>query len=98
MITGTRWVRPALLRPQISSEGGGQWSALTQLPQLAKGSIHRCAVYTRKSPDEGLEQDFNSLRAQREACEAFIRSQAGEGWRLIIVEHRRSVLLPPLLA
>ncbi len=46
-------------------------------------SIRRCAVYTRKSSEEGLEQNFNSLHAQREACEAFIRSQAGEGWRLI---------------
>jgi hypothetical protein len=43
----------------------------------------RCAVYTRKSSEEGLEQEFNSLDAQREACEAFIRSQRGEGWRLI---------------
>ena len=43
----------------------------------------RCAIYTRKSSEEGLEQDYNSLHAQREACEAFIRSQAGEGWRLI---------------
>ena len=43
----------------------------------------RCAVYTRKSSEEGLEQDFNSLHAQREACESFIRSQQGEGWRLI---------------
>ena len=40
----------------------------------------RCAVYTRKSSEEGLEQDFNSLDAQREACEAFIRSQKHEGW------------------
>jgi hypothetical protein len=40
----------------------------------------RCAIYTRKSTDEGLEQEFNSLDAQREAGEAFIRSQAGEGW------------------
>src|SRR5260370_17968442 len=40
----------------------------------------RCAVYTRKSTEEGLEQEFNSLDAQREAAEAFIRSQAGEGW------------------
>src|SRR5262249_56760871 len=46
-------------------------------------SIRRCAIYTRKSSEEGLEQDFNSVHAQREACEAFIRSQAGEGWRLI---------------
>ncbi len=37
-----------------------------------------CAVYTRKSCEEGLEQDFNSLDAQREACEAYITSQAGE--------------------
>jgi len=43
----------------------------------------RCAIYTRKSSEEGLEQDFNSLHAQRESCEAFIKSQTGEGWRLI---------------
>jgi site-specific DNA recombinase len=52
------------------------------MPQ-AKTPIRRCAIYTRKSSEEGLEQDFNSLHAQREACEAFIRSQAGEGWRLV---------------
>src|SRR6516164_9663683 len=40
----------------------------------------RCAVYTRKSTEEGLEQEFNSLDAQRESAEAFIRSQAQEGW------------------
>ncbi len=40
----------------------------------------RCAIYTRKSSEEGLEQDFNSLDAQREACSAYIASQAGEGW------------------
>lgn len=43
----------------------------------------RCAVYTRKSSEEGLEQDFNSLDAQREACEAYIKSQASEGWSLV---------------
>ena len=48
-----------------------------------KPLVRRCAVYTRKSSEEGLEQDFNSLHAQREACEAFIKSQAGEGWRLV---------------
>jgi DNA invertase Pin-like site-specific DNA recombinase len=42
--------------------------------------IVRCAIYTRKSSDEGLEQDFNSLDAQREACAAFIASQKHEGW------------------
>ena len=40
----------------------------------------RCAIYTRKSTDEGLEKDFNSLDAQREACSAFIQSQKHEGW------------------
>ena len=42
----------------------------------------RCAIYTRVSSDAGLEQDFNSLQAQREAAEAYIKSQAHEGWRL----------------
>src|SRR3979490_1882618 len=40
----------------------------------------RCAIYTRKSSEEGLEQDFNSLHAQREACEAYVKSQKHEGW------------------
>ncbi len=43
----------------------------------------RCAIYTRKSTEEGLEQDFNSLDNQREACEAYIKSQQGEGWVLV---------------
>ncbi len=43
----------------------------------------RCAIYTRKSSEEGLEQDFNSLDAQREACVAYVMSQAGEGWKLL---------------
>lgn len=43
----------------------------------------RCAIYTRKSTEEGLEQDFNSLDAQREACEAYIKSQMHEGWILL---------------
>jgi DNA invertase Pin-like site-specific DNA recombinase len=43
----------------------------------------RCAIYTRKSSEYGLEQDFNSLDAQREACEAYIKSQAHEGWKLV---------------
>src|SRR5437588_803814 len=43
----------------------------------------RCALYTRKSSEEGLEQDFNSLDAQREACEAFVVSQKREGWVLL---------------
>ena len=43
----------------------------------------RCAVYTRKSTDEGLEKEFNSLDAQRESCEAYIASQRTEGWVLV---------------
>ena len=43
-------------------------------------STIRCAIYTRKSTEEGLEQAFNTLDAQRDAAEAFIRSQRGEGW------------------
>lgn len=43
----------------------------------------RCAIYTRKSSEEGLEQEFNSLHAQREACEAYILSQKHEGWNLL---------------
>jgi DNA invertase Pin-like site-specific DNA recombinase len=48
----------------------------------ADASRQRCAIYTRKSSEEGLEQEFNSLAAQCEACEAFIRSQRNEGWVL----------------
>jgi site-specific DNA recombinase len=43
----------------------------------------RCAIYTRKSSEEGLEQDFNSLDAQREACEAYVLSQKHEGWTVL---------------
>src|SRR5579862_7826425 len=50
---------------------------------MANGTTKRCAIYTRKSSEEGLEQEYNSLHAQREACEAFIKSQSGEGWRLV---------------
>ena len=45
-----------------------------------KASVLRCAVYTRKSSEEGLEQSFNSLHAQRDACESYVRSQVSEGW------------------
>ena len=43
----------------------------------------RCAIYTRKSTEHNLDLEFNSLDAQREACEAYIKSQAHEGWRLV---------------
>src|SRR5271169_5799910 len=53
----------------------------------ADASRRRCAIYTRKSSEEGLEQEFNSLAAQCEACEAFIRSQRNEGWVLVITRY-----------
>ena len=49
-------------------------------PAPAPRATVRCAVYTRKSTEEGLEQEFNTLDAQRESAEAFVKSQAGEGW------------------
>jgi len=51
------------------------------------GASVRCAVYTRKSSEEGLEQDFNSLHAQREACEAYIKSQKHEGWIVLPAQY-----------
>ncbi len=45
--------------------------------------IQRCAIYTRKSTEHGLELEFNSLHAQREACEAYIKSQASQGWQAL---------------
>lgn len=57
---------------------------MTKLQEQSKTARKlRCAVYTRKSSEEGLEQEFNSLHAQREACEAFIASQRSEGWVLV---------------
>jgi site-specific DNA recombinase len=49
-------------------------------PVPARTKVFRCAIYTRKSSEEGLEQDFNSLHAQRESCDAYIKSQRHEGW------------------
>jgi site-specific DNA recombinase len=60
------------------------WPAQTPLKgdPMTKPAVLRCAIYTRKSSEEGLEQSFNSLDAQYEACEAYIASQRHEGWRL----------------
>ena len=51
-------------------------------PEKRTGPL-RCAIYTRKSTEEGLDQEFNSLDAQREACAAYIVSQRHEGWLLV---------------
>lgn len=53
------------------------------LERVAKSRSIRCAIYTRKSSEEGLEQEFNSLHAQREACEAYVVSQRHEGWKAL---------------
>ena len=68
-ITGTRW-------------SGPRFFGLKQRDAVMT-AVRRCAIYTRKSSEEGLEQAFNSLHAQREACEAYIKSQAHEGWKLV---------------
>src|SRR5256884_4815946 len=53
---------------------------MVEASKIRRGRALRCGVYTRKSSEEGLEQAFNSLHAQREACEAYIKSQRHEGW------------------
>jgi DNA invertase Pin-like site-specific DNA recombinase len=62
---------------------------MTEPGQIPRRSNKRilCAIYTRKSTDEGLEQAFNSLQAQREACAAFIQSQKHEGWSVLSTEY-----------
>ena len=54
---------------------------------MTASPIRRCAIYTRKSSDEGLDQAFNSLDAQCEAGEAYVKSQASEGWRLLAARY-----------
>src|ERR1700686_2268811 len=57
--------------------------AATPTMNGAVSKLARCAIYTRKSTEHNLDLAFNSLDAQREACEAYIKSQAHEGWRLL---------------
>src|SRR5262245_3788684 len=68
--------RPRILRPEKYEK-----AAMKELPTVKRKL--RCAVYTRKSTEEGLEQEFNSLDAQRDSCEAYIASQKTEGWLLV---------------
>src|ERR1700730_7374128 len=70
-----------------SASGGGSWTlpqarerAMARADHFRAGLTVRCAIYTRKSSDEGLEQEFNSLDAQPEAGEAYIVSQRHAGW------------------
>ena len=77
-----RETRPALNGgPQMKNE-----------VQSTTTSQFRCAIYTRKSTEEGLDQEFNSLDAQREAAEAFILSQRGEGLVALQERDRKSVV------
>lgn len=62
----------------IKQSRNGRNGTATETPAAPK--VVRCAIYTRKSTEEGLQQDFNSLDAQREACEAYIASQRLDGW------------------
>lgn len=54
---------------------------------MSRPTVTRCALYTRKSSEEGLDQAFNSLDAQREACTAYVASQAGEGWQALAARY-----------
>jgi DNA invertase Pin-like site-specific DNA recombinase len=84
--------RPARQAPSGSrrEEKGGRGGQESPQPgaasavrrSLCSGRV-RCAIYTRKSSEEGLEQEFNSLDAQREACDAYVRSQKHEGWSVL---------------
>src|SRR2546430_1977557 len=80
-----------MTRTSRSNPPGGHENPVTNPKQLESSNRAerprirklRCAVYTRKSTEEGLEMEFNSLDAQREACEAFVASQKAEGWLLV---------------
>src|SRR5271165_506548 len=65
---------------RVTARGLSLKSTREASSNLVGGRKIRCAIYTRKSSEEGLEQEFNSLDAQREACETFVRSQRHEGW------------------
>src|ERR1700754_4359447 len=72
--------RLGVLRPE---KPPGRRMTRKQPPSAPLKPKLRCAVYTRKSSEEGLEMEFNSLDAQREACEAYVASQRAEGWLLV---------------
>jgi Resolvase, N terminal domain len=83
-ITGAHWSGPSGCLNQAASvriSGGAMGKPDKTERRSAKKA--RCAIYTRKSSEEGLEQAFNSLDAQREACAAFILSQKHEGWMVL---------------
>src|SRR5690349_6096279 len=84
---------PALTGPARASSGSSMVEHLARTTEAAMAESRRpakrfrCAIYTRKSSEEGLEQAFNSLDAQREACAAYIQSQKHEGWHLVPAQY-----------
>ncbi len=68
---------------QNGRERGRPMSQANRATPRSTLPLVRCAIYTRKSTEEGLQQEFNSLDAQRESAEAYVRSQAGEGWTVL---------------
>jgi Protein of unknown function (DUF2924) len=81
-ITGAHWSGPRFFGLTQGACFGSRGRPMTRpaTNRARRNGAVRCAIYTRKSSEEGLEQEFNSLQAQREACEAFINSQRHEGW------------------
>src|ERR1700719_5245217 len=80
---------PRLPRRSLAPIGTARGSSgcgrqrIRQRPMAAEPKLLRCAIYTRKSTEHGLELEFNSLDAQRDACGAYIKSQASQGWRVL---------------
>src|SRR6266566_4535749 len=67
--------------PGGTDHGSSDCGRIRSPPMAGEPKLLRCAIYTRKSTEHGLEQEFNSLDAQRDACEAYIKSQASQGWK-----------------
>src|SRR5436190_17274235 len=89
MTAGLSPACPKSLPKSLAPTGTGRGSLvcahlqLETQPMAADSTQLRCAIYTRKSTEHGLEQEFNSLDAQRDACEAYIKSQASQGWKAL---------------
>lgn len=76
-----------MVRTRLLWAQGRLWARRKRLIVAESPRRLRCAIYTRKSSEEGLEQSFNSLDAQREACAAYIGSQRHEGWRALDTQY-----------
>src|SRR5258708_1911033 len=74
---------PRKLPVQDGTDHGSLACGPRRGPMASNPKLLRCAIYTRKSTEHGLELEFNSLDAQRDACEAYIKSQASQGWKAL---------------